>query len=82
MSSGYFTTSEAEKVKNWDMLQQHRECKARLSRLENELKLIANSWKEMAGFFYDWRFNTFAVDDTKIRVLHRAPNSDRPSEVG
>ena len=69
-------TEEAEKAKNWDMLQQHRDCKARLSRLTNELKLIADGWREMAGYFYDC-FNTFAVDDERIRVLRPKPG-DKP----
>lgn len=69
MGNGYFTTAEAEKAKNWEIFQQYRECKARISRLENELKLIANGWKEMAAFFYDCHFNTFAVDDARIRVI-------------
>jgi hypothetical protein len=76
-------TEEAEKAKNWDMLQEYRAAQAQLSRLEHELQSIGKQWKGIAGFFEDCGYNSFKIDEERIRVLRPKPHSEvGVNEVG
>jgi hypothetical protein len=68
----YFVSAEARQAKNWSMVEQHKDAKAELVRLGNELKLFADSWRELADTYVGWKENIFLVSDEGIEVKRPA----------
>lgn len=66
VSIEYFASEDAKKVKNWEIVEQHRVAKADLARLRNELDQHASHWRELADVS-DIR-NTFVVAEANIKV--------------
>lgn len=68
----YFVSTEARQAKNWSIMEQHRDAKAELVRLGNELKQFAQSWRKLADTYVGWKENVFLVTDEGIEVKRPA----------
>jgi len=76
---GYFTT-EQEKAKNWDMLQEAKAHKASMSRLRNEGRQVSKPWRALCDALDDLDTYAARFDDEKITILRF--DVDRPSAPG
>jgi hypothetical protein len=76
---GYFTT-EQEKAKNWDMLQEAKAHKASMSRLRNEGRQVSKPWRVLCDALDDLDTYVARFDDEKITILRL--DRDRPGASG
>lgn len=80
----YFVSEEQQNSKNWEMLVQYQQAKARLARDENELQssFIA-TWERFASEFRNHRDRRFKFGTEEITVFARlAAGELKPRKLG
>lgn len=65
----YFETDEKRKAKNWDMLEQCKEQRAELARLQHEIREVAGSLRTLGDALGDWDLNTLRLEEPNITIL-------------
>lgn len=79
----YFVSEEQQKSKNWDMLVQYNEAKARLARDENELQVFVAEWDRFASEFRNHRDKGFKFGADEITVFaKRSAGELKPRKIG
>jgi hypothetical protein len=77
MTARYFVTDEAEKAKNWEILQQYQAAKANIARLENEASTIGGAFAQVVEALREVKTSKYKVGDDVI-LVH---NSNTPGNL-
>jgi len=77
MKARYFVTDEAEKAKNWDILQQYQAAKANIARLENEASTVGGAFAQVVEALREVKTSKYKVGDDVI-LVH---NSNTPGNL-
>jgi hypothetical protein len=77
ITARYFVTDEAEKAKNWDILQQYQAAKANIARLENEASTIGGAFAQVVEALREVKVSKYKVGDDVI-LVH---NSNTPGNL-